>query len=48
MFCTKWHGLNKGTASLDAIDDRELDHQSILEIIRKSIVFLTTKKKKNF
>ena len=46
VFCTKWNGLNKGTASLDAIDDRELDHQSILEQLDNAIKFVESNSKK--
>ncbi len=46
IFCTRWNGLNKGTASLDAIDDRELDHQSILEQLDNAIKFVESNSKK--
>ena len=46
VFCTRWNGLNKGTASLDAIDDRELDHQSILEQLDNAIKFVESNSKK--
>ena len=46
IFCTRWNGLTKSSEGLDAIDDKELDHQSILEQLDNAIKFIESNSKK--